>query len=499
MAVKRVALCCFATGRYKEFLPDLARTAREHFDPGDTLDLVGFVDHGQTPAGFDRAFQIPHLRWPLGTLYRYRWLAEREKELGQYDYLFMCDADMRFVATVGPEILGSLVAVLHAGHLTKGPTTLPYCRHKGSTARVRPGLGTKYYAGGFQGGAARQYLKACRTIADNIAQDERHGFIAEWHDESHWNAYLVNRPPTISLPPGYCWGEPDGCPPGTKILALAKDHEAFRSDGQDPATIRPATAPAPVPEPPPVLPPPQDRRDVKELLRAVQRSNLRPDAQGLLAGLLGQLDRVLDRAAPRVMHPGPQGDLARVLRELLPRDPVVYVDVGASEPVDCSNTWAFYQGGGHGLLVEPRPSCWYAILLQRPRDRLYPKAVAAEPGWAQMKLCDACSSLDQNWTKEKRGELLVQTEPLATILQRFPEIRDACQLVSIDTEGTEEAVIGSVDWTVFRPEVAVVEYASFQHPEESEARADVILGLMRERNYRVVHRDAINLVFKRES
>jgi hypothetical protein len=495
-ANKRVALCCFATGRYKEFLPDLARTAREHFDPGDTLDLVGFVDNDQTPAGFDRVFQIPHLRWPYGTLYRYRWLAEREKELSQYDYLFMCDVDMRFVGPVGPEILGGLVGVLHAGHLKKNPQALPYCRHKGSTARVRPGLGTRYYAGGFQGGAARQYLKACRHIADNITQDERHHYIADWHDESHWNAYLVSRPPAVSLSPQYCWGEPDGCPPGTKILALAKDHAAFRSDGADPASIAPVTAP---PEPPAPVPAtaPQSRQDVKELVRAVQRSNLRPDAQASLQGLLGQLDRVLDRAAPRVMHAGPQGDLAAVLRELLPRDPVVYVDVGASEPVDCSNTHPFYLAGGHGLLIEPRPSCWYAILLQRPRDRLYPKAVAAQEGWADMKLCDACSSLDQTWTNEKRGELLVQTEPLGTILHRFPEIRDACQLVSIDTEGTEEAVIGSVDWTTFRPQVAVVEHASFQRPEESEHRADAILGLMRERGYRVVHRDAINLVFKR--
>lgn len=503
MAAKvSVALCCFATGRYKEFLPDLLRTAREHFDPGDTLDLVAFTDEPTAPPGFDRHFTVPHLRWPYGTLYRYRWIADQELALNQYSYLFMCDADMRFVSTVGPEILGNLVGVLHAGHLKKHPQALPYCRHKGSTARVRPGLGAKYYAGGFQGGAARSYLKACRQIADNIAQDERHGFIAEWHDESHWNAYLVGRPPAVSLPPPYCWGEPEGCPPGTKILALAKDHAAFRADGQNPGAVTAAPLPpepVPPPAPPPVLPPPQDRREIKDLRRDVERSSLRPDAKGAIMGLLGQLDRVLDRASPRVMQPGPQGDLERVLRELLPHDPVAYVDVGASEPIDCSNTYPFYRAGGHGLLIEPRPSCWYAILLQRPYDHLYPKAVAAEAGWATMKLCDACSSLDQEWTKEKRGELVVQTEPLGTILDHFPEIRDTAQLISIDTEGTEEAVIRSVDWTVFRPEVAVVEYASFQYPEQSEQRADAILGLMRERKYRAVHRDAINLVFKRES
>lgn len=499
MAAKTsVALCCFATGRYKEFLPDLTRTAREHFDPGDTLELVAFTDEPTGPPGFDRHFQIPHLRWPYGTLYRYRWLAEQQDALQHYSYLFMCDVDMRFVSTVGPEILGNLVGVLHAGHLKKHPQALPYCRHKGSLARVRPGLGSRYYAGGFQGGAARTYLKACRTIADAITQDERHKYIADWHDESHWNSYLVARPPTISLPPQYCWGEPEGCPPGTKILALAKDHVAFRSDGAQPGAAPPAPEPPPQPEPViPSVPAPATRQHVKQYLADVRRSRMRPEAQGAIISLLEQCDRVLDRAAPRVMQPGPQGDLADVLRELLPGDPVTYVDVGASEPIDCSNTWPFYQASGSGLLIEPRPSCWYAILLQRPRDRLYPKAVAAQEGWADMKLCDACSSLDQAWTKEKRGELLVQTEPLGTILARFPEIRDLCQLCSIDTEGTEEAVIESADWEVFRPTVVVVEYAHFTDAAQSEPRAEVITGLMRARHYRVVHRDALNLVFQR--
>ena len=96
----KIALCCFATGRYQEFLPALAASARLHFHVGQQVTLVALTDGDGVPEGFDHHYPVPHLRWPYGTLYRYRWLAERAKELQDQDYVFMCDADMRFVGPV---------------------------------------------------------------------------------------------------------------------------------------------------------------------------------------------------------------------------------------------------------------------------------------------------------------------------------------------------------------------------------------------------------------
>ena len=84
------------------------------------------------------------------------------------------------------------------------------------------------------------------------------------------------------------------------------------------------------------------------------------------------------------------------------------------------------------------------------------------------------------------------------MLARFPEFRDACDLLSIDTEGTEEAVLESADWSVFRPRVVVLEYYVFSHPEQSDERANGLVAMMTERRYRLEARDRLNLVFTTE-
>jgi hypothetical protein len=97
----KIALCVFATGRYREFLPQLRDSARKFFLPDDRPDLVAFTDEDETPEGYDRHYTVPHLRWPYGTLYRHRWLSQHRRSLLDYDYLYMCDVDMRFVAQIG--------------------------------------------------------------------------------------------------------------------------------------------------------------------------------------------------------------------------------------------------------------------------------------------------------------------------------------------------------------------------------------------------------------
>jgi FkbM family methyltransferase len=323
-----------------------------------------------------------------------------------------------------------------------------------------------------------------QEMAAEIDADLKRGVIAQWHDESHWNAYLAKEPPQVSLPPPYCWGEPEGCPPGTRILALAKDHAAYRQGGADPRDLLPTLAPDAIPT-------------VQEMTRALRQSRIQEPMLGRITTALEQIRAVQERVAPRVCQDGPQGDLENVLLDLLPSGPVLYVDVGAAEPVDCSNTWPLYTLGGRGLLIEPRPSCWPSLLRQRPRDHLWPTAVARQEGFAELVECGGCSSIEPAWTREVRGRMMVPTMRLRDILDQFPEIRRTAQLCSIDVEGAEEQVIESADWQTFRPLVVVVEHMVFEHPERNSHRANEIAGLMGERDYEMVHRDDLNLVFRR--
>ncbi len=223
----KVALCVFATGRYLDFVPDLVATARKHFRPSEATSIVVLTNGLVTDTQVDLVLSVPRLPWPLGTLLRYHFLATHHHDLVYYDYLFMCDADMFFVGDVGPEILGKRVATLGQMNLTMTPKDLTFCRVATSTAYIPKGCGDHYYIGGFQGGETATYLADCKILAEMINTDLSNNLIPEWHDESYWNAHLVQNAPTITLPPGFCANEHHPIDT-TKIACIVKDHDAFR-------------------------------------------------------------------------------------------------------------------------------------------------------------------------------------------------------------------------------------------------------------------------------
>jgi hypothetical protein len=154
-----------------------------------------------------------------------------------------------------------------------------------------------------------------------------------------------------------------------------------------------------------------------------------------------------------------------ILAELLPEQQGIYVEVGAWRPKEQNNTWQFFQRGWRGLLVEPVPEAWAALLHERWPDRLCPYAVDTQTGQAVFEVVGPISGIyrpDHPPTPES-VLLVADTMRLADILDCVPDIRDNCRLCSIDVEGHEAAVVASTDWTVFRPTVLIIEHV---HGEE---------------------------------
>ena len=109
-----------------------------------------------------------------------------------------------------------------------------YDRNPKSLAYVAPGdEGENYYAGGFNGGSTKEFLKMAEVISDRVTKDLENGVVALWHDESHMNRYLIDNPPTLSLTPSYCFAEEQmdnaNYPYEPKIIALKKNHNELRS------------------------------------------------------------------------------------------------------------------------------------------------------------------------------------------------------------------------------------------------------------------------------
>lgn len=155
--------------------------------------------------------------WPAGTLYRFHMFLKQQEELKKYDYLYYADIDMRFVNIIGDEILDDLVAAEHPMYSLKRQLVPPYEPNIHSKAYIpRPGtvivengvprFKPFYFAGGFQGGKPEHYLKAAKWIADAIDWDENNlNYRAVWNDESYWNRYLFDNPPTKVFNPSFVY------------------------------------------------------------------------------------------------------------------------------------------------------------------------------------------------------------------------------------------------------------------------------------------------------
>lgn len=199
----KTALITIATREvYRNYVNQMIASAKKYFSQAA---LFIFTDNPLDIRGvpIKRIFQTSAKGHPLETLYRFHTLLCRPWHQ-EFDQMFWVDADMMFVAPVGDIFSDGLVATLHPGYLgNRGtPETRPestaYCPNN-----------TAYFCGGFQGGSTKAYMKAALRIKENIDIDAARGIKAIWNDESHWNKYLADNPPTRILSPAYCYPEPD--------------------------------------------------------------------------------------------------------------------------------------------------------------------------------------------------------------------------------------------------------------------------------------------------
>ena len=224
-----VGLLIMATGKYLPFAEDLIASAHRYFLPDHTITFFVFTDGYLSEMTRNDPSVISiyqkRLGWPYDTMKRFHVYDQHRTLLSKQDFLFACDADCLMVNTIGDEILGARVGVLHAGFLDTRGT---YETNPQSLACIHNHEGEHYFCGGFYGGTSEEVLIMAETISQSIDMDLARGIIAVWHDESFLNRYFIDHKPTIILPVTYCIGENHPWPLPKKLLALQKDHQRLR-------------------------------------------------------------------------------------------------------------------------------------------------------------------------------------------------------------------------------------------------------------------------------
>ena len=233
-----IGVLVIATNKYIRFLEPLVESINKYFLTGHSVTVFCFtniMDH-VVP---DNVILIEqeHMPWPLPTLKRFEIFYKHRDKYENIDILYYLDADMRINDYVGDEFLPGdkeLVAVIHPGY--RRDFLQSFERRPQSHACVDWNHYV-YHCGGVQGGKKDSYLKACEILSNNILDDMKRQIVAIWHDESHWNKYLISNPDIYKeLDCDYCYPESQiedpnrwNLPYKKIIIALHKNPDELRT------------------------------------------------------------------------------------------------------------------------------------------------------------------------------------------------------------------------------------------------------------------------------
>lgn len=228
----KIGILYICTGKYEIFWKDFYLSCEKYFIPEAEKHYFVFtdspkIDFENENNQIHRVYQ-ENLGWPHNTLKRFEVFSNITDKLIEFDYIFFLNADLLFLQNITAEEFlpannENLVACLHPGYFDKSRNKFPYETNKKSLAFINKNEGKFYFAGGINGGKSKNFIQAINSLKLNINIDLENNIIAKWHDESHWNKYLIDKLENIKiLNPGYLYPESYILPFDKKIIIRDK-------------------------------------------------------------------------------------------------------------------------------------------------------------------------------------------------------------------------------------------------------------------------------------
>lgn len=232
-------LLALVVGTYAKFIRRFLTSAETHFLPGQMVTYYILTDNPRSldppiELGPDRQLKVVPIAelpgWDRLALRRTVLLADaiRKTISSEVEYLFCADIDQEFVAPVGEEILGQLVATLHPELYGMPRNTFPYEIEEVSSACVQEEEGDYYYTSELYGGLVSEMYRLARVCSLLILQDQANGVTARGHEESYLNRYFIDHRPTCVLSPEYSWWDSDLAAdvPAQRLVSLGRQCRA---------------------------------------------------------------------------------------------------------------------------------------------------------------------------------------------------------------------------------------------------------------------------------
>ena len=136
-----------------------------------------------------------------------------------------------------------------------------------------------------------------------------------------------------------------------------------------------------------------------------------------------------------------------------------FIDIGANNGVLFSNTFKFAKNGSIGLCLEPSKTCFRKLRLNHlfhHKVKCLNSAVSYKKGTLFIEedgYESVLSNVSENPTPKS---YLTSTTTLEDLILRFPDFK-SCDLVSIDVEGHEEAVLDGAGNSLMLVKIIILE------------------------------------------
>lgn len=139
---------------------------------------------------------------------------------------------------------------------------------------------------------------------------------------------------------------------------------------------------------------------------------------------------------------------------------IFYIDVGSNDPFRGSVTKLFYDCKlATGINIDPQPNLIEVSKTERPRDISIWAAVGnVDDKSVKLYLQGGGSTLRSEYSVFDEGEeISVPVVSLKTICDKYVSDEREISFLKIDAEGSEREVLLGMDFSVYRPEIIVIE------------------------------------------
>ena len=179
-----------------------------------------------------------------------------------------------------------------------------------------------------------------------------------------------------------------------------------------------------------------------------------------------------------------------------------YVDVGAHHPYRISNTYLLHKQGWRGINIDANPETIAMFKRARPQDINLQLAISDEkqtltyykfsdPAVNTFSQEHAEKFMDKKWISYL-GETTIETQTLEETLSKHIPKNQPIDVLTIDVEGLDLAVLQSNDWNTHRPQVVIVEALDFKLEQMQE---HALYQFMHKHDYDLVYVAKFSLIF----